>query len=47
MQAVKPKRAGPKKAPGRWLEQFRFDHVKVLIVGRGPIRLEALAADRR
>ncbi|MCH7476959.1 MAG: biotin carboxylase, partial [SAR324 cluster bacterium] len=44
MQAVKPKRAGPKKAPGRWLEQFRFDHVKVLIVGRGPIRLEALAA---
>lgn len=28
----------------RWRERFRFDQVKVLIVGRGPIRLEAIRA---
>ncbi|MCZ6533492.1 MAG: biotin carboxylase [SAR324 cluster bacterium] len=37
-----------KKTPARgakhenWWEQFRFDHVKVLVVCRGPIRLEAV-----
>jgi acetyl/propionyl-CoA carboxylase alpha subunit len=30
-----------------WRGQFRFDHVKVLIVCRGPIRLEAIAVCER
>ena len=35
----------PSSAPGGgppWPERFRFDHVKVLITCRGPIRLEAI-----
>lgn len=41
------KAGAPSAAPHAWREQFRFDHVKVLIVCRGPIRLEALDAFER
>lgn len=51
MSVPKPKLpakgSAPCQAEGRWREQFRFDEVKVLIVGRGPIRLEAIQAFQR
>lgn len=34
-------------APDSWRAGFRFDHVKVLIVCRGPIRMEAVEAFER
>ncbi|MEE8395747.1 MAG: biotin carboxylase N-terminal domain-containing protein, partial [bacterium] len=44
MRAVKPKTSATKPAAGGWRERFRFDHVRVLVVCRGPVRLEAVAA---
>ncbi len=37
----------PGKGGNSWATRFRFDHVKVLIVCRGPIRLEAIQAFER
>ncbi len=44
MRAIKPSPAAGPDSKSDWRERFRFDHVKVLIVGRGPIRLEAVKA---
>jgi acetyl/propionyl-CoA carboxylase alpha subunit len=49
LTAIPPRdtrRAGAPQ-PGAWRDQFRFDHVKVLVVCRGPIRLEAIEAFER
>jgi acetyl/propionyl-CoA carboxylase alpha subunit len=39
--------AGSEPGGGAWRDSFRFDHVKVLVVCRGPIRLEAIEAFER
>ena len=47
MHAIDKKQRAQDAPGGRWRARFAFDHVKVLIVCRGPIRMEAITAFER